>query len=42
VTVERGSPRSSAASVKLRRSTMRVKRRIASKRSIVLIFSDDA
>ena len=37
-TEERGRPRSSAARVKLRRSTMRVKTRMASKRSIVRTF----
>jgi hypothetical protein len=36
VTVERGKPRSSAASVKLRRSKTRVNTRIASNRSIGL------
>jgi hypothetical protein len=36
VTVERGRPRSSAASVKLRRSTTRVNTRIASNLSIGL------
>ena len=38
VTEDRGKPRSSAALVKLRRSTMRVKTRMASKRSIVRSF----
>jgi hypothetical protein len=36
VTVDRGTPRSLAAIVKLRRSTTRVKTRIASNRSIGL------